>query len=131
MCFRVKAGKTQILLVTSRETKRWVIPKGWLIPGKTAADSAVIEAFEEAGVQGRLFSKSVGGYTYSKSVHRAKSLTCLVRVYPLEVKTLLAKFPERHQRKRKWFAAKRAAAMVKAPGLAKLILRFDPQGLND
>lgn len=129
LCYRVKGGKTQVLLITSRYTKRWVAPKGWIMPNKTAAQSAAQEAYEEAGVEGRLMSESLGDYKYLKVVRGGPDLPCVVAVFPILVKDLRSKFPEKNQRKRKWFPSKIAAKMVAEPDLAKIIRKFDPRQL--
>jgi len=129
ICYRLEKGKPRILLITSRGTGRWVIPKGWPMDGKTAAEAAEIEAWEEAGVEGRLHPVCLGIYSYLKTLERGQSLPCVVSVYALRVKTLAHNFPEQGQRKRKWVSAKRAAQMVDEPELSHLLQRFDPSGL--
>lgn len=129
VCYRIRKGKPQVLLITSRGTGRWVIPKGWPLPGETPADTAAIEAWEEAGVQGRVHNLCVGIYSYAKTVDRRQTLPCVVAVYGLLVKRLASSFPEQGQRKRKWVGLKRASQMVDEPELSQLLQRFDPQGL--
>ena len=75
----------EILLVTSRESKRWIIPKGWPIKGLRPAKSAAREAFEEAGVSGRIGMKSIGLFTYDKILDDG-CIGCEVQVFPLLVK---------------------------------------------
>lgn len=130
LCFRIKAGKTEILLITSRGTKRWILPKGWPIKGCSPAEGAAVEAFEEAGVEGKMQPVCVGIYAYDKIMEDAPSIPCLVAIYPLRVKKLLRKYPESGQRRRKWFSRKRAAALVDEPELSEIILNFDPAGFD-
>lgn len=128
LCYRVRRGKTQILLVTSRGTGRWIVPKGWPVPDATPAETAAAEAYEEAGVAGEVHSLCLGVYDYAKGLDDGACLPCVVALYPLRVKSLLRKFPERGQRKRKWVSRKRAAAMVGEAELGALILSFSPSG---
>ena len=129
ICYRMRKGKPQVLLITSRGTGRWVIPKGWPVPGETPADAAAIEAWEEAGVVGRVHPLCLGIFSYMKVIDRRQELPCVVAVYGLLVKRLARSFPERGQRKRKWVSVKRAAQMVDEPELSHLLERFHPQAL--
>ena len=122
LCWRKKRGGIEVLLITSRETGRWVIPKGWPMDGRQSHEAAAIEAWEEAGVQGLVQEKSLGVFGYDKLYPAKPSVFCEVEVFPLRVSKLLAKFPERDQRRRKWFSAQKAAKSVAEPELAKLIL---------
>jgi 8-oxo-dGTP pyrophosphatase MutT (NUDIX family) len=123
----VRRRKVQVLLVTSRGTGRWIVPKGWPLPGKPACDTAQTEAFEEAGVIGKVRDLCLGLYAYDKDADTAEPVACMVALYPLEVEKLARKFPERGERKRKWMSRKRAAALVAEPELARLIAGFDPK----
>jgi 8-oxo-dGTP pyrophosphatase MutT (NUDIX family) len=128
LCWRrTGKGKLRILLVTSRDTGRWVVPKGWPMHNRTAAGSAEREAWEEAGVRGNLYPDSIGFYHYSKRLDRGRSIPCIVKLYPLEVTTRLKKYPEIGQRKAGWFSQKKAARKVREPDLAALIRTFDPK----
>ncbi|PSC05410.1 NUDIX hydrolase [Alsobacter soli] len=118
--YRVVEGRTEVLLVTSRETRRWVIPKGWPMKGKRPHQAATREAFEEAGVKGEAAPAPVGGFTYWKKLGR-KRLLCTVEVFLMAVTAELKVWPERRQRKRRWFPAEEAAAQVEEPGLAAII----------
>lgn len=125
ICWRLHNKKHQILLITSRNTRRWVIPKGWPMDGMTPAEAAAQEAWEEAGVTGKVSSRAAGVYSYMKPLDASK-LPCLAMVFPLKVKTLHADWPEKSQREREWFSIKKAARMVSEPELQQIILRFDP-----
>ena len=105
LCWRLRKGRAQVLLVTSRDTGRWVLPKGWPMPGLTAEAAAAREAWEEAGVEGKVSSCAIGLYCYDKMVPGATALSCAVQVFPLRVQSLRSNFPERKQRRRKWFAS--------------------------
>jgi len=127
LCFRVRRGKVQILLITSRRSKRWIVPKGWPMEGKTPAASAAQEAWEEAGVIGKPYDLPLGVYTYGKSLGVGDDLACMVMLYPVNVKSLAKKFPESAQRRRRWVSRKKAAKLVAEPDLGRLILNFDPR----
>ncbi len=114
-------GRISVLLVTSRETRRWVIPKGWPMVGKRKRDAAAQEAFEEAGVRGRIGHRPIGSFTYFK--RRPKLFELIwVKVYPLRVDTELDSWPEQNQRERVWFSPEDAAALVIEPSLSNLLL---------
>jgi 8-oxo-dGTP pyrophosphatase MutT (NUDIX family) len=119
--YRKGKNGVEVLLITSRETKRWVIPKGWPMDGMLDHEAAAQEAFEEAGIKGRINEKSIGGYAYQKKKKSGALLDCVVMVYPLEVAKLLRTWPEKAQRKRKWFKPQKAATLVKEDGLKAVI----------
>ncbi len=130
LCWRERDGKIQVLLVTSRRTKRWIIPKGWPMDNETPSGAALTEANEEGGVEGKVTATSVGLYSYVKHADLRNSIDCVVSVYPVKVKKLAAEWQEKHQRKRKWFSQKKAAAAVSEPQLARLIRKFDPKSVR-
>lgn len=114
----------EILLVTSRETRRWVTPKGGRMPGKTDAEAAAIEALEEAGVEGRVQDEALGTFRYLKVLKRRAPRWCVVAVYPLEVTTVHADWKEKGQRDRLWMSLEQAAACVGEADLAEIIREF-------
>lgn len=124
LCWRLRGGKARVLLVTSRDTGRWIIPKGWPMEGRAPAAAAAREAWEEAGVEGKVQSESLGVYTYLKTRPDAEDVPCAVEVFPLRVERLQRRYPERAQRRRKWFAPEKAARKVSEPDLRALILAF-------
>jgi 8-oxo-dGTP pyrophosphatase MutT (NUDIX family) len=117
----VSGGKLEVLLVTTRKRKRWVIPKGIIEPSMTPQDSAAKEAFEEAGITGCVSDTSLGAYTYSKW-----GGTCRVEVFPLEVTTVLNEWPESDIRDRQWMSVEEGASRVKED-LLKDLLRKLPE----
>ncbi|MEI2687133.1 MAG: NUDIX hydrolase [Cypionkella sp.] len=127
ICYRMHRGKVEILLITSRDTGRWVVPKGWPIVGLGAAETAAREAWEEAGVEGSIQAMALGHFTYAKAIAGKPSVHCAVDVFALRVEALKDRFPERKERRRKWFAAAKAARKVAEPELRKLILEFAKQ----
>lgn len=130
LCFRLQDGKPEILLITSRGSHRWIIPKGWPMDGKTPGESALQEAWEEAGVRGKVIDRCLGIYSYNKAVTPKKGFPCVAMVYPIKVKALKRKYPEVGQRQRKWFSPKKAAARVEEPELAQILKTFDPRLLG-
>jgi 8-oxo-dGTP pyrophosphatase MutT (NUDIX family) len=117
-------GMRQIMLLTSRETHRWVIPKGWPMKGKKPAEVAAQEAFEEAGILGDIVGKKpLGNFHYPKRLAHT-TILCEVRVYLFRVEQQLEVWPEMSQRETKWFDANEAAELVDEGGLAAIIRRF-------
>jgi 8-oxo-dGTP pyrophosphatase MutT (NUDIX family) len=124
LCWRAAKSGLRVLLITSRDTGRWVIPKGWPMRNRTEANAAAREAFEEAGVRGEVEEKCFGVYFYRKRLDSGSSVPCVVRVYPLEVKSLEKSYPETGQRRVKWFPIDKAARKVAEPDLTQLIRAF-------
>ncbi|MDP1700357.1 MAG: NUDIX hydrolase [Aestuariivirga sp.] len=119
-----QAQRFEILLITSRETRRWVIPKGWPMPGHSAAESAAQEAYEEAGIRGQMSAQALGHYTYSKRLRGGAKKRFRVEVFAIEVTEVLDLWPEAHERARRWFSPQEALALVEEPELAALIRTF-------
>jgi 8-oxo-dGTP pyrophosphatase MutT (NUDIX family) len=117
-------SRAEFMLVTSRETRRWIIPKGWPKKGKSPHQLAAREAFEEAGVRGSIAKRSVGSFSYKKGLKEGGMVECEVRVFPLKVKRQSKEWPEKNERKVKWLPAAKAAEKVKEPMLSKLIRRL-------
>jgi 8-oxo-dGTP pyrophosphatase MutT (NUDIX family) len=118
------SARTEIMLITSRERRRWIIPKGWPHKGRAPHRSAAREAFEEAGVVGKVRRRPVGTFSYRKR-HKNGSVTlCEVRVYALRVRRQSRKWPEKNERDFQWLPAARAAKRVKDPRLGEIILRI-------
>jgi 8-oxo-dGTP pyrophosphatase MutT (NUDIX family) len=123
--YRVSSGsRAEFMLVTSRETRRWIIPKGWPKKGKSPRHSVAREAFEEAGVIGAVGKRSIGSFSYEKRLKNGGSVECEVRVFPLEVKRQNKQWPEKQERKVKWLSASEAAEKVKEPMLSEIIRRL-------
>lgn len=123
--YRTKAdGGLEILLVTSRDTGRWIVPKGWPKKGISASESAAEEAYEEAGVEGAIGAHPLGSYSYDKILRNDKIIRCTVRVFALAVTRQHDEWPEKHERQAAWHAPAAAAACVQEPGLRRIIRRF-------
>ncbi|TNF21408.1 MAG: NUDIX hydrolase [Rhodobacteraceae bacterium] len=116
-----KTGKLRVLMVTSRERGRWVMPKGWHMDGKKPWRAAEIEALEEAGATGFISKRAIGTYRYDKRLDDGTRLPCEVTLYPMVVSRLKRRWKERAERKRHWFAPKKAARLVEEKQLAKLL----------
>ncbi len=123
---RTDDGQIEVLLITSRETQRWVIPKGWPIKGRTSAKSAAQEAFEEAGVRGKIGKGPVGGYAYDKRLKSGRLQHVRVAIFALLVDTEAEVYPELGQREKRWLPLAAAAALVDEPELMVVLATFKP-----
>lgn len=121
--YRVVEGRLFVLLVTSRETGRWVIPKGWPETGMKAPQVATMEAFEEAGIVGECAEKPIASFRYAKRMSPTKQRQCKVDVFLFVVHRELDEWPEKNQRKRQWMTPQEAAERVAERGLQKLLLK--------
>lgn len=124
LCWRRHAGRVEILLITSRDTGRWIVPKGWPMADRSAPAAAAQEAWEEAGVRGSIADEALGSFDYAKIHADAPPQPCSVQVFPLRVEEVRRHYPERGQRRRKWFAASKAARKVGEPELQEMIRAF-------
>jgi 8-oxo-dGTP pyrophosphatase MutT (NUDIX family) len=123
--FRRRAdGAIEIMLVTTRETQRWIVPKGWPIRGLKGHETAAREAMEEAGLIGEIGRKPVGRYTYWKR-KPDHFILCKVRLYLLEVKQQLPVWPEQDQRRCLWFTQADAADLIDEPALGAIVAGLD------
>ena|SRR5690606_4305795 len=118
-------GQVEVLLITSRGTGRWVLPKGWIEGQEPLSTAAAREAFEEAGVKGRAAQQELGRYLYQKKRDQSVPLRCEVAVIPLEVTDESRKWPESKVRTKRWLPAQEAATLVQEQDLAELIASFD------
>jgi 8-oxo-dGTP pyrophosphatase MutT (NUDIX family) len=125
---RADDGTLLVLLITSRETRRWVIPKGWPIRGLNRSATAAQEAFEEAGVRGELQKPKLGVYRYDKRLRTGRLQSVRVTVYPLKVLEEHDQWPELGQRDKLWVTPDEATKLVDEPKLKALFMGFSPQG---
>jgi 8-oxo-dGTP pyrophosphatase MutT (NUDIX family) len=126
-----RSGRVRVALLTSRETQRWVIPKGWPMAKRSAAEAARREVREEAGLSGTIIDvKPVGHYVYKKRLAPNQAVTCKVAVFLLRVRRELGVWPERAQRVRAWFSPEVAATFVAEKGLAAILRGLTPNALN-
>lgn len=126
LCWRKLDGVFEVLLITSRDTGRWVIPKGWPIAGLAPEAAAAQEAWEEAGVEGAMNPVCLGRFGYQKCLPLDAKIPCAVAVYGLQVKRLADKFPEAKERRRAWFSLAEASGLVDEQDLGQLIASFVP-----
>lgn len=130
LCFRYKDGgdEIDILVVTSRDSGRWIVPKGWPMKGSEPHEAAAIEAWEEAGVRGEVRKAPIGRYTYLKELDDGKVVPCVVDLFQLEVKESQTEFKEKGQRRLAWVSPEEAARRVREVELKSLLVTFRPQG---
>ncbi|WP_179145399.1 NUDIX hydrolase [Rhizobium sp. RU36D] len=132
LCYRLRKpdNDLEVLLLTSRDTGRWVIPKGWPMSGKDCYEVAEREAFEEAGVKGKVRKKPLGHFTYLKSLDGGLKIPCRVQVHAMEVRNEVKDFKEKGMRKSEWVTCEEAATRVNEPELKALIRGFKEQMLQ-
>ena len=123
---RWTGDELRVLLVTSRETQRWIIPKGWRMRGRSNAEAAAQEAFEEAGVRGKVRAKPIGRYKYAKRLPGGVE-DCKITTYLLEVTDELERFPEMADRNRSWFTVAEAIAFADDEGLRGILRDLEPK----
>ena len=128
--YRYVNDNIEILLITSRDSGRPVICKGWTEKKIKSHDQAAIEAFEEAGVVGRISTKSINSYTYKKIINDNDYVLCNVEIFPLLVEIELEDWPEKGQREKMWMSPAEAAIIVKETKLAKILFKFKPKPKN-
>src|ERR1700692_3266650 len=114
-------SRTQVMLGTSRESGRWVIPKGWPMKRKTPSATAAREARGEAGVVVQVGRASIGAYSYKKRLKSGAVVACEVRVFPLKVKRQQKSWPERGEREIQWFSRGKGAKAVRERALGDII----------
>jgi len=119
------SDELQIMLITSRTTRRWIIPKGWPMPGKTLAEAALQEAYEEAGVRGIIEPRPIGHYVYEKSdMPEGKNGPFGVDVFAVAFSHQEKEWPECKKRTFAWMTPAEAAARVNEPELKQIFLEF-------
>jgi len=133
IAYRIRRGEVQVLFVTSRDTGRWIIPKGNIKPGTSPSQAAAQEAFEEAGVKGTIVSSTpLGIYTYFKQLKSGEIRAAAVEVFLLQVKKQLKKWPEKGERKLAWVSVKKAVSLIEEPGVVPLLDRLsEVEGTDD
>jgi len=117
--FWFQNNEIQIMLITSRSGKRWIVPKGIIESDLTSLESAKKEAYEEAGVVGKVYQNPIGKYQYNKW-----GGTCTVEVFLLEVENVLQEWPESQFRQRTWLSVEEATRRIDEKALRKIIQRL-------
>ena len=125
LCFKETPEGRRVLLITSRDTGRWIVPKGWPVKGKDGPGSALQEAWEEAGVsRAEIEDEPIGVYEYEKGLSGGDSVPVAATVYKTHVQALKDRYPEVDQRERAWFAPEEASNLVDEPDLKAILRRF-------
>ena len=115
----------EILVVTTRQSRRWIVPKGWPIKRLTPSKSAAREAFEEAGVRGKIGARPIGNFRYKKApVSPPADADCEVKVFPLLVERQSAAWPESGQRVVQWVDPEKAISLIREPELKSIVAKF-------
>ena len=122
--WRYAGGGREILLISSRDTGRWVIPKGWPIKGLTPAETAAREAYEEAGLGGQIAKKPLGEFEDGKRLNNGKVQPTKVEVFAFEQMVQHPEWPEQGQRRLQWFSIPEAAEAVEEPQLKDIIRKL-------
>lgn len=127
--YAVRDGELQVVLVTSRETGRWILPKGWAEKNLEGRQVAELEAFEEAGLVGEAAPTPIASFEYYKHLKPAKfkparTRRCTVDVFALAVREELDEWPEKGQREREWLTPRQAAERVSDAPLVEVLLHF-------
>jgi len=121
LCWRETNKGLQILLIRSLDSNRWIIPKGWPMRGKTLAQAAEIEAWEEAGVRGEIAPDPIGSFHYKKRRVTGLQQSCTVHVFALHVTDRQDDFPESDLRKSKWMSKADAISRLREPELKAIL----------
>ncbi len=134
LCFRYRkaaagteGSEIEILIVTTRDSGRWIIPKGWPMKKKKPHEAAAIEASEEAGVSGTVSKHPIGRYTYLKELDDGDVAPCIVDIFQIEVEHAQAQFRETGQRIVDWVSPDEAARRVRELELKSLLVDFHPR----
>lgn len=122
--YRIARGRVEIMLITSRETRRWVAPKGWPMMGLKPHDAAAVEAAEEAGLIGEIDDRPIGSYNYLKRLKGGRTIAVQVSVFPFRVQAQVDSWKEQGQREFAWFRYQKAASLVAEPSFRRLIRQF-------
>jgi 8-oxo-dGTP pyrophosphatase MutT (NUDIX family) len=125
--YRVTERGIEVLLITTRRTHRWIIPKGWPIDGLEPPDSAAREALEEAGISGEMQKEPIGAFHYFKLLRNDVTVPCRVEVFAMKVTRQRKSWMEKDERELRWFPLDEAAQTVGEPQLRKLIAKFGAQ----
>jgi 8-oxo-dGTP pyrophosphatase MutT (NUDIX family) len=130
ICFRYvgETSKIEVLVISSRDTGRWVVPKGWPMKKKKPHEAAAIEAWEEAGVRGAVHKTAVGRYTYLKFLDDGDVVPTIVDLFQIEVTVQKETFKEKGQRQLAWVEPDEAARRVRELELKSLLVDFKPKG---
>ncbi|MCC0020734.1 MAG: NUDIX hydrolase [Nitratireductor sp.] len=121
LCYRKGSSGPEVLLVTTRDTRRWIIPKGWPMTRRSARKTAEIEAYEEAGIVGKAAREPIGKFHSHKGMGEGLKLPTEVLVFPVKVKSVKRKYPERDERDLIWLPLESAIRQTNEDGLRALL----------
>ncbi|WP_050525377.1 NUDIX hydrolase [Pseudorhodobacter aquimaris] len=124
LCLRGTGEGAEVLLIRSLDSKRWILPKGWPMRGKTLAEAAEIEAWEEAGVTGEIEPDSIGNFASFKRRANGLRQRSTIEVFALHVADVAKDFPEADMRESRWFPVREAMEKLKEPELSELIADY-------
>jgi len=127
LCWRAGKRGLEVLLITSLNSKRWILPKGWPEADLTPSQNAAREAFEEAGVTGKIAAHAIGHYHYLKEKREGTGMPVRVDVFALAVTKQLDDWPEKDMRTLAWMPLNEAIAKVSEPGVRQLLKNFQKQ----
>lgn len=130
LCLRDRSDGAEVLLIRTLRLKQWIIPKGWPMKGKTLAEAAAIEAWEEAGVRGVIGTEPIGAFTYTKVKKSGLPVSCRARIFRLDVTEIAERYPEAGRRERRWVPLAKAANLVRDPELALLLQQMARRAEN-
>lgn len=123
--FRKGAGdRLEVMLVTGKGGGSWIVPKGWPMRGRTLAEAAAQEAYEEAGVRGRMTGPPIGRFDNRKNHRWLGPIECTIEVYPMQVTHSLGEWPEKGLRRRRWFDEEEATGVLRSGELRALVRAF-------
>lgn len=114
----------EILLITTQNTRRWIVPKGWPVAGCTPQQCAAREAYEEAGLSGAVAGEAIGVFNYRKQLKSGQMVACRIRIYAMEVSEVAGEWPEKGTRETKWCPVSEALTLVEDSGLRRIIAKF-------
>jgi len=121
LCLRDGATGPEVMLVQTLRLRQWVIPKGWPMAGLTLSQAAAQEAWEEAGVRGRMSDDAVGTFTYTKTKKSGLPVQCCAHVFRMDVTSIADSYPEVGKRVRQWTPLADAPNLVRDPELAAIL----------
>jgi 8-oxo-dGTP pyrophosphatase MutT (NUDIX family) len=124
LCWREGNEGLEVLLITGRRSGKWSVPRGWALRGRSLAETARREAWEEAGVTGALEHRLLGMVTAPKDYRLVGRIQWQLALYPLKVELLADHWPEAGQRRRRWFPLAEAGQLVRPKALAPLLSAF-------
>ena len=122
--WRRAADGLQLLLITTRSTKRWIVPKGWPEKNMAPNECAAHEAYEEAGVLGDVADQPIGTFSHRKQLKSGHLITCRIHVFDMEVTGIAEDWPEKDEREIRWCTAEEAMALASDLGLRRIVAKF-------